>query len=446
MEALALALLTAAGTVTIVAAWKQGFVGPLFLWNFSHLVGLCVPFVLLTMGVDLSDAGDGLLARADVPQITSMFIYGVSGLLISNLVCAGAEVIRPARRVFLGSRRPISASHSPMLDLPLLAALWIASIALGLFLLVSAFGSLGSAVGLLVSKVYEPLAGQTYVLLPFAFAQLIAIIVGVEAAASPRSVGRLLLAACLIFVTAAIMLFVGSRAKSAQTIVIPALVFLLRRSGTTRILLGAGAAALILAISWLGLELRTSGGDLGASGNFTWIDALVSFSTSYAILDQLVVVKWYIDQMGIEAARMLQDYLSIFVPKAVWLDKPLPLQLELRWFLFHDTLGGITPGYFGEFLFYFGYLGAIIGGVFAGVVLSWLSRNVRHAMASQQPSVLIAILVFIFCLQVPRDSLYVASFSMIFSGVCYLLIQRLRLLATALVVGEQSHLVSDRVT
>lgn len=413
MDSVAMVLTAAIGVLSLVSAATRGVAAPIFLWNVAHVVGLTLPFSLYYFGVQVSAHGFVDLHRENGEEIARLAVLCSAAVLVTNAFVYWMPSY--SRGQHLAPRR---VEHHPAPRETMVAVLvWFACMGIGALLVSRTLGSFTEGFALLSTKVYTPLAGQTYILLPFTLAQLVVIALGVEIATEPRvGVRKMLIVGALIVITMMVMLGVGSRSKALQTILIPALVFMARQPLGSKVVLGAVAPLLIFAVSWVGLELRSSDPNRSAR-EFNVIDAASGFSSSYAILDQLWIVQRYVEAYGSQSSKYILDYASIFVPRSLWLEKPFSPHLELRWFLYGDTQGGITPGYYGEFYYYFGNIGFLFGAIIAGLILVMLGRRVARSIRERRPDVLVFFWSFIVGLEAPRDSMFVVAFHLIVGAI-----------------------------
>lgn len=118
------------------------------------------------------------------------------------------------------------------------------------------------------------------------------------------------------------------------------------------------------------------------SPDIAFFDALTEVNESIvekitgtmAIYDHFQLAKIYTDETGYDYGKLyLYNFLKP-IPRDVWVDKPLSLDLTIRDYFWGDTLGGIPPGLFGEFYIVGGSLFMLVGTIGFAMLTSRFSN------------------------------------------------------------------------
>ena len=81
----------------------------------------------------------------------------------------------------------------------------------------------------------------------------------------------------------------------------------------------------------------------------------------------------YGNTLDFKYGSTLTRIITQFIPRFLWANKPLDLGIEIAQLIYPGTKSGIPPGFFGEMYMNFGNLGFILGTLFIGLCLNWVS-------------------------------------------------------------------------
>lgn len=101
------------------------------------------------------------------------------------------------------------------------------------------------------------------------------------------------------------------------------------------------------------------------------IGALLS---PFALLDHYALSKVYVNEEGVDFGFQYISLFSKVIPRSLWSDKPLSLDLSIRQYFWGDTLGGVPPGLLGEFYLAGGVLGVFFISIIFGLILARLQK------------------------------------------------------------------------
>lgn len=335
-----------------------------------------------------------LFDPSDAYLITALGLGAHIGAAAFMLICGAAAFA--AGYVFFTPRPPGGAQQpiNPTVTL----AIWLGAFLFILVLLGPSPGAMVMHARLLMSKVRGVLPAQPLIffLLVIVTVQCTVFAISVMQAPTRRRVG---IAALILVLTTVLSFAVGSRMSAAFTLLAPAIYFGTRRRLQPAMIALAGAAA--IAIVYVGDLIRRAaqGRDIREADG-----ALSTFFSSYSLLDPMAVAIELRQRLPHSAFESIHIIVYSLLPKAMVGERPLYASLAARYIFYGDTLGGVTLGMFGEYVYYFGFIAMLVLSVLTGAL-------VRFLATAAAGTGLAAAFAFVACLQilfsVLRDGLFI---------------------------------------
>lgn len=157
-----------------------------------------------------------------------------------------------------------------------------------------------------------------------------------------------------------------------------------------------GIGVLSLSLIVIGLAVRTAAQqDIEMSDVHKGFVYSIPFAVTSAvpILDSYAVAVQFTEDVGFDNGAHFLDYGTRFVPRMWWPEKPDLLGIKIRETYWGDSLGGIPPTLFGELYISWGLTGALLAGLFLGVLLRYM--HTVECLLSYRKGLIVAYSVFL---------------------------------------------------
>ncbi|GGQ16712.1 hypothetical protein GCM10009411_16240 [Shewanella litoralis] len=119
-------------------------------------------------------------------------------------------------------------------------------------------------------------------------------------------------------------------------------------------------------------RFETQGADAYVANNF--ISIIEAAYTGLPMIDHLGLSIKYVEENGYDYGDVYINSVLFFIPRSIWVNKPLQLSRLMRENFYGDTTGGIPPGLFGESYIAFGWVGVFIIAVLYGFLIRFLDK------------------------------------------------------------------------
>jgi hypothetical protein len=381
---------------------------PLILWNITNSVGFLLPFSMYFL-LDQSDAFMPMTFRLNLDRhFSSATWLFFCGLLITNAVYCSLRLGLP----FI-AQRPASGLLHPREDLPFgpVFFLWLIVWLIGVTLQLSLLGSAIESLTALQTKSSTFTEGRVHLLLPSMFAGALKSVVVIAYIIQ----GRRGFSDRIMFWTAISLpllwsFLVGGRMAALLQAVVPLAAVVILRRATIRWSVIVLVCLFALIVTAGGLALRsyaqTSRAGIAMMSSMA-ASPVVSLAYSFNLLESTSLA-WdvYLNE-SVRRMGIIESYANASLPRFVFPDKGPPLQLSMREYLYGDRLGGITVGYYGEWIYYYGALGVVIGGAVAGFMLWWVASGIQRAAIWPNAMFLFVPVLFEVTVSMPRNGAHI---------------------------------------
>ncbi|WGF90240.1 O-antigen polymerase [Marinivivus vitaminiproducens] len=230
------------------------------------------------------------------------------------------------------------------------------------------------------------------------------------------------------------MFMTGSRGATLTHLMLFAFVFWVGsgrrtfRLGPSAIGLASVLAPVVGSIVLIGMASRIAGQD-----HIPFTQALgvalergpQILSATFPIFDLYAAARYFADANGHDFGMQYLNYITRFIPRDLWGDKPMTLGIQMRLFYYNDTLSGVPPTVFGEYYIAFGILGIVAGSIMFGFILSVLTSMQRMLYARPEYGAVYLFLLISITFGVVKSGFENSLFNFLYFAVSLLAVRLL---------------------
>mgnify|MGYP001627413299 CR=1 FL=1 len=331
------------------------------------------PFVIVLGALSVLGAL-GPLAAIEMGQDTFLSQrFNIAGIgTAAALSLAFSAVVA----VSYGLAQPVRLSLAQLPEIDRSVYVWFGLVAMSIAFIGQSPGEIANNIVVLSRKTRGALEGQSwlYAILTLAVFQVSFVAAAAERLKSNKAYYTL---AIVAIATAALCFACGSRARALLAVVIPLLyVGVARRASILPMFL---MGSLAIPLVYIGdLVRRTAQGRAANQGG----GPILTLLDAYSLADPMAVSMYLSERAPVGALEAIRASFAWFLPSSWVGEKDWVGSITARYYLYGDTISGITLSSAGEAYYYFGAIGFFIAAAIIGAGLKTISPRYDGTMIS----------------------------------------------------------------